>query len=212
MSNDALIARLSANLDPVSRRSALCEGALLLALGSIELALFVGVGLMRPDMGRMIGSSYMLWKLGSLALLVAISWVTAVNSFSPTASPRPGLATILAMAAVAMIVGVFVDPGLEAGTLLDRLSPSRGILCSLSIVVLSLPMAGVMGMLMRRGAPSQPEGSALAAGLAAGTWGAFVFAFCCPINDPLYVIVWYCVGCAGVAAAARWLLPRSFTL
>ena len=55
MSNDALINELTANLAPVERRSVLRETGFIVALGFVELALFLGVGLMRPDMGNAIG-------------------------------------------------------------------------------------------------------------------------------------------------------------
>lgn len=213
MSNDALILDLSANLAPVRRRSVPREAGLLLALGAIELGLFLGMGLMRPDMGAMIGSAYMLWKLGSLGLLAAVSSALAIRSFAPTAAPRRGMAMMLALSGLALLAGGFVGSGAEEGrSIVERLSPVHGMLCATAIVVLSLPMMAMLAVLMRRGAPAYPEGSALAVGVAAGTCGALVFAFCCPINDPLYIVVWYSAGCAAVTAIARWLLPRRFRL
>ncbi len=213
MLSDALILDLSANLTPVRRRRVLREAGLLVALGLTELVLFLGLGLMRPDMGRMIASPYMLWKLGSLAILAGVGCTVAIRSFSPLARPRRGLMVALAVAMAAVVGGAFVTPGGATGhTILERLAPVHGLLCALSIVILSMPMMAMLAVLMRSAAPTHPEGSALAAGFAAGTCGAFVFAFCCPINDPLYIVVWYSVGCAAVAATARWLLPRRFRL
>jgi hypothetical protein len=213
MSNDRLILNLSAGLAPVRRRSLLREYALLLALGATELGLLLGLGLMRPDMARMIGSPYMLWKLGSLAILAIVGCAVAIRSFSPTARPRRGLTAASLLAAAAMIGGALVVPdGETAHGLLDRLSPVHGLLCAFSIALLSTPMVAMLAVLMRGAAPTHPGASALAAGLAAGTCGAFVFAFCCPINDPLYIVVWYSAGCAAVIAAARWFLPRRFLL
>lgn len=212
MSNDALIADLSAGLSPVRRRSAWREVALLALLGGVEASLFLGLGLMRPDMGQMIGSAYMQWKLGSLALVAGMSFTTAIASLVPTASPRKGIMMAVALAAVAMIAGLFVAPVPPGGAMHMTIPQAYGPLCALSIILLSLPMLAGLAVLMRRGAPSHPEGSALAAGLAAGSWGALLFAFCCPANDPLYVIIWYAAGCAVVAAASRWLMPRGFRL
>jgi hypothetical protein len=42
MSNESLIVDLSSNLAPVQRRSMVREGGLVLALGAVELALFLG--------------------------------------------------------------------------------------------------------------------------------------------------------------------------
>jgi hypothetical protein len=212
-SNEALIRDLSAGLAPVKRRRASREAALLVALGAAELVLLLGAGLMRPDMGGMLASPYMLWKLGGLALLATAGSALAIRSFSPTARPRRGLMTLVGLAAAVIIGGAFVAPAGETGrTLLDRLSPAEGIVCALSIVVVAMPMMAMLGVLMRRAAPTHPEASALAVGFAASTCSAFIFAFCCRLNDPLYVIVWYSVACAAVTAMARWLLPRRFHL
>ncbi len=61
---------------------------------------------------------------------------------------------------------------------------------------------------MRRGAPTQPTRTAAAAGLAAAGFGAFVFAFHCPHDDPLYVAVWYGGAVLAVTGLARLILPR----
>jgi len=213
MSNESLIADLSSDLAPVQRRSMLREGGLVFALGAVELGLFLVLGVMRPDMHHMGGSPFLMWRVGSLGLLAVVACVLAIRSFSPTAQPRRGLMLASALAVAAIVGGAFVTPeGASERALLDRIDPASGMLCATSIFVLSLPIVALLGALMRRAAPTRPRLSALASGIAAGACGAFVFAFCCPFNDPLYVVVWYTVGCAAVAAAARWGLPRSFRL
>ncbi|TXC72221.1 DUF1109 domain-containing protein [Sphingomonas ginsenosidivorax] len=213
MLNDVFLDELASSLTPVRRRSVRRETGMLVGLGALELALFLGIGAMRPDMGQAIGLPFMWWKLGSLALIVAISVHTAVRSFSPTVSPRPGLILLTGVIGLAAIMGAVVSPGLSAGgTILERLSPAHGLVCMAAIVVLSLPMLGMLAILMRRGASTHAEGSALAVGVAGGSWGAFVFAFCCPANDPLYVLIWYCAGCAAVTLTSRLILPKYSTL
>jgi hypothetical protein len=213
MSNEALIFDLSSELAPVRRRSMMREGALVLALGMVELALFLAMGVMRPDMSHMAGSPYLIWRVGSLGVLAVVACLLAIRSYAPTARPRRGLMVASAVAIIAIVGGVFVTPeGMTERALLNRIDPAHGVMCATSIFVLSLPIVALLGALMRRAAPTQPRLSALASGIAAGACGAFVFAFCCPFNDPLYVVVWYSVGCAAVAAAARWRLPRRFRL
>jgi hypothetical protein len=213
MSNDALILDLAAGLAPVKRRSALRDGLWLLALAVIELVLLLSVGAMRPDMGRVILSPFMVWKIGSLALLAGLSCTMAMRSFAPPALPRRGLRIVLGLAGLAMIGGLFLASSVDRGrSLLDRLAPVHGLLCAVSIIVLSLPMMAVLAVLMRRAAPVHPGQSALASGFAASTCGALVFTICCPMNDPLYIVVWYSAGVAVVTALTRWLLPRRFRL
>ena len=55
MSSDALILDLSADLAKVRRRRQRREGILLLVLGATELGLLLGLGIMRSDMGVLIG-------------------------------------------------------------------------------------------------------------------------------------------------------------
>ena len=213
MSNESLIVDLSSDLAPVRRRNMVREGGLVLALGAVELALFLAMGMMRPDMSHMAGSPYLVWRVGSLGVLAVIACALAIRSFSPTARPRRGLMLACALAVVAIVGGAFVTPeGVSDRALLDRIDPASGVVCATSIFVLSLPIVALLGAQMRRAAPTQPRLSALASGIAAGACGAFVFAFCCPFNDPLYVVVWYSVGCAAVAGAARRRLPRRFRL
>ena len=213
MSNDALILDLAAGLAPVKRRSALRDGLWLLALAAIEAILLFSVGAIRPDMGRVILSSFMAWKIGSLALLAGLSCTVAMRSFAPPALPRRGLRIVLGVAGLAMIGGLFLASSVDRGrSLLDRLAPVHGLLCAVSIIVLSLPMMAMLAVLMRRAAPVHPGQSAVASGFAASTCGALVFTICCPMNDPLYIVVWYSAGVAFVTALTRWLLPRRFRL
>ncbi len=212
-SNDALILDLAARLAPVKRHSALRDGLWLLALAAVEILFILAAGAMRPDMGRMILSPYMIWKIGSLALLAGMSCTVAMRSFAPPVLPRRGLRIAFGLAGLAMIGGLFLASSADSSrSLLDRLAPAQGLLCAVSIIVLSLPMLAMLAVLMRRAAPVHPNQSALAAGFAASICGALVFTICCPMNDPLYIVVWYSGGVAVVAALARWLLPRRFRL
>ncbi|WP_242128053.1 DUF1109 domain-containing protein [Sphingobium sp. Sx8-8] len=212
-STDALILNLSSDLAPVRRRNMLREIALLVALGAAELGVILWTGAMRPDMGLVILSPYMIWKMGSLALLAGMTCTIAMRSLAPPASSRRGLMLALGTAALAIAGGLLVTSAADSGrSLLDRLSPVHGMLCATTITVLAMPMMAALGVLMRRAAPVRPKESALACGLAAATCAALIFTLCCPMNDPLYIAVWYSLGVTFVALAARWLLPRRFRL
>jgi len=212
-STEALIRDLSADLPPVKRRDVRREAGALLALGATELALILMTHGMRPDMGRVIVSPFMAWKIGCLAVLAGVGCTAAIRSFAPMTRPRRGLALTLGLAGLAIVSGAFVTPAADSSrALIDRLAPGSGMVCALAIVVLALPIMALMAVLMRRAAPVQPKRSALTAGLAASLCGALIFTACCPMNDPLYIIVWYSAGVAAVTAAARWLLPRRFRL
>lgn len=210
---DSLILNLSADLAPVKRRSVMGEALMLAALGATEVALILGLGLMRRDMRHAIEMPWMIWKIAGLAFLAVATCIIAVRSFSPPASPRGGLGLAAALAGLAIAGGVAVVPAADHGQpWLERLAPMHGMLCVASIIVLAMPLMAMLAALMRRAAPAHPKQSALASGLAASTLGALIFTLACPMSDPLYIIVWYSVAIGIVATAARWLLPRRFRL
>lgn len=212
ISTDALIRDLSTDLVPVKRRSAPREAAMLAALAGAEIALLVWAGVVRPDMAQVITAPFMLWKMGSLALLAGVSCALALRSLAPPAAPRRGL-LLIGLAALVIVGGMFVTPAADSGrSLLQRLAPVHGMICATAITVLSMPIMAAMAVLMRRAAPVRPRQAAFGCGLGAGTSSALIFTICCPMNDPFYIAVWYSVAVAAVALAARWLLPGRFRL
>ena len=208
MTSERLIDDLAAGLAPVRRRTDRRDAILIGLLGVIELSLFLMMGMARHDIMLAMKLPSFWWKLGSLGLLTVVGVVTAVRSFDPAASPRRGLRWIGWLAGLALLVGWVIDAGRGGGgALVARLAWRHGVDCVFAMAVLSIPMLIALGLLMRRGAPTDRAGSALAVGLAGAAWGAFVFVFQCPHDDPFYIAVWYGVGCGLVALAGRLLVP-----
>lgn len=208
MPNDRLIQDLVEDLRPVRPRSLLRDAVVLGVLCAAELAVFLAVGMARPDMPMAMEQPSFWWKLTSMGLIAMVGAAVALVSYDPTASPRRGLRWLVAIVVVALLGGWLVDAfqqGVPA--FLQRVNWRDGIQCVYKMVLLSLPAAGVLGYLMSRGAPTDARGSALSSGLAAAGWGAFVFVFACPFDDPLYVAIWYSVGCGLVTLTARVVLP-----
>jgi hypothetical protein len=148
------------------------------------------------------------WKLSSCGLIAFGGAVTAVWSFDPVASPLRGLRWLVLLVLLCIGAGWFVDAAQYGlAPLVGRLDWAEGLQCVYKMVALSVPPIVALGILMRRGAPTRPAATAWAVGIAAAGWGAFVFVFACPHDDPLYIVVWYVVGCGLVTLLARWLLP-----
>ena len=209
MAIDHLVDRLVSELTPVRRRTPWRDALVLAALCAVELGLFLSVGLMRPDLHMAMDLPSFWWKLASMGLIALVGGTVTILSFDPVASPRRGLRWLLAIVAIAVAAGWVIDasrdgwPGLAA-----RLNWRDGLTCVYQMVLLSVPPIVGLGLLMRRGAPTDVAGTALSAGVAGGAWGTFVFVFACPYDDPLYLAVWYTVGCGLVAVFARLVLPR----
>jgi hypothetical protein len=209
MRTDTLIDRLTNELKPVRRRAAWKDALALVVLCAVELGLFLVMGMARSDMPMAMHLPSFWWKLASLGLIGIVSGSVAIMSFDPVRSPRRGLRWIVALIAVCLASGWLLDASRDGlSPLISRLDWRDGLQCLYTMVILSIPAVIGLGLLMRRGAPTDRAGTALAAGLAGAAWGAFVFVFACPFDDPLYVAVWYSLGCGAVTVFARLTLPR----
>lgn len=208
MSTDRLLDDLVADLAPVRPRRPRRDLMLLVGVGVAELALFLLFGAARHDIMLAMKLPSFWWKVGSLGALSVVGAVTAVRSLDPSVSPRQGLRLFAALVGLVLVIGWVIDASEGSiATLSARLMWRHGIDCVFAMVVLSIPAIVALGILMRRGAPTDRHGSAMAAGAAGAAWGAFVFVFNCPHDDPFYIAVWYIVGCSIVMAAGRLLLP-----
>jgi hypothetical protein len=208
MTSERIVDELVAGLAPIRRRSTRREWLVLGAIGAVEIGLFLLLGAARRDMALAMHLPSFWWKLGSLAVLTVVAMITAVRSFDPAASPRRGMRWVFALIALTLIIGWLIDAASAgSGALIARLMWRHGVDCVFAMLVLSLPAILALGVLMRRGAPTDRRGSALAVGAASAAWGAFVFVFNCPHDDPLYIMVWYGLGCVVVTAIARLILP-----
>jgi len=209
MWNDPLIDRLASDLRPVRPRRPEADAIVCLLLCAIELGLFLALGMMRPDMPTAMALPSFWWKLGSVGLIALVGASVAILTLDPAASPRRGLRLLAAIAALSLALGGAIDVSRDGmPALAARLNWHDGLDCVCKMVALSVPAVIALSLLMRRGAPMDVQGTSLAAGIGAAAWGAFVFVFACPHDDPLYIAVWYAVGCGLVTALARLGLPR----
>ena len=206
---EQLIDNLANDVKPVHRRTAWSDARALIVLCAVELGLFLGMGMTRADMPTAMHLPSFWWKFASLGLIGIVSGTVTIMSLDPARSPRRGLRWIAALIAVCLLGGWLVDVSYEGfSPLVSRLHWVDGLECCYTIVALSVPAVIGLGLLMRRAAPTDHAGTALAAGLAAAAWGAFVFVFKCRFDDPLYVAVWFSLGCGIVTLFARCVLPR----
>ena len=218
MANDDLIDRLAAELRPVRAHSRRADAAVIGLVCIVELAMFFLAGMTRDSMPGMMPlplphmpmeQPSFWWKLVFLLALATFSGAAAIASLRPPATPRRAWPLIAAIVAASLAAGWAIDAAHgNAGSLLARLDWRNGLRCAAKMTMLSLPPLVALGVMMRRGAAIDAAATATVAGLAAAAWGAFVFVFACPSNDPFYIAVWYMLGCGAVTLAARLVLPR----
>lgn len=209
MNYDSLIDRLTEDLKPVRHRRSWVDMSIMAVVSVVELALLFAVGVAHLSMHRMMTQPTLWWRLASLGLISLLSGVLAIRSFDPAYSPKAALRWLALIVAICLASAALMG-GTAGGpaSIVRRLNWTSGVQCAYKIVLLSIPPLIGLAMLGRRGAPTDMRRTPLLIGLAAAAWGAFVFVFACPFNDPLYIAVWYSVGCGFVMALARLILPR----
>ncbi|HQT89529.1 MAG: hypothetical protein B7Z58_14845 [Acidiphilium sp. 37-64-53] len=208
MNFETLIDSLAADLKPVRRRSTRRDALAIGAICLVELALFLVMGMARPDMPAEMMRMSLWWRLSNLGVITLCATGATILSFDPIHSPKRALRWVVGLVVCALAFGGAVGAGHHsAETIVQRLDWTDGVECVGKIVLLSIPPLIGLGLLMRRGAAIDAPRTAILIGLAASAWGAFVFVFACPFNDPLYIAFWYVIGGGIVTLASRLILP-----
>jgi|SRR5215469_20016 len=209
MKLDSLIERLAEDLAPVRPRRFWVDASIIALIAALELPLLFAVGNAQPGMRRMLTEPTMGWRLGSLGLIALVSGFLAIRSFYPTYSAQRPLRWLTLIIAICVAYGmVMAGSPASVASVIHRLNWPSGVDCAFKIVLLSIPPLIGLAVLGRSGAPTDLRRTPLLIGVAAAAWGAFVFVFDCPFDDPLYILVWYGLGCGIVMLLARLLLPR----
>lgn len=209
MKLESLIEQLAEDLVRVRPRSLWADISIMALIAAAELALLFAIGVAHADLRRLLTQPTTGWRIASLGLISSLSGFIAIRSLDPTYSAKGSLRWLALIIAICLAYGMVtggLPPGLSA--IIHRLDWTSGAQCACKIVLLSVPPLIGLTVLARRGAPTDMRRTPLLIGLAAAAWGAFVFEFACPFDDPLYIVVWYGVGCGVVALIARLLLPR----
>lgn len=209
MGTDSLLDALAQDLAPVRRRSMSRDLLILGALATAEVALSLMLSGLRPDWRAAAETPIFWWKAIGVGVLSVIGVTAALRSFAAESSPRGGLRLFAAALSVVLALGVGLTMGDASRVgLIARLDWRHGVGCLIHTTVLALPMLAAFVWLARRGAPTDPSGTALATGAAAAAWGTFVFTLSCRSDDPFYVIFWYLLGCGTLTLVARVAVVR----
>lgn len=139
----------------------------------------------------------------ALALALAAGWLTARLSRPAAPIHRPQRAVlfvVLTMVALGAAT-VISQPASERQQALLGNSWSS---CPWNVLALSLPALAASLWAVRGLAPTRPRAAGFAAGLMAGSLGAFGYALSCSEASAAFVAVWYTLGIAltGVVGAA----------
>lgn len=208
MKTGALIDDLAERAAPVSAGRA----ARILALGAgggalvsfAAMVLWLGI---RPDMAdAMATGAYWMKFFYTLLFAVAGFWTIERLARPGTSSRRQMILEALPFACMALLALVRLALVPAAMRMPMAMGHSSHV-CPWRIVILALPVFAGTFWSLRKLAPTRPAISGLAAGLAAGALGAFIYAFHCDESAAAFVALWYTLG-IGLVGLAGALLGR----
>jgi hypothetical protein len=171
------------------------------------LLMLIGLG-PRPDLPQAAAPPMFWVKAGYAFVLAAIGLWAAARAARPASAAERCLLWLLAPLAAAAI--------LAALQLATAPPPMRGPLvmggsatiCPWLIVLLSIAPFGGLVWAMRGLAPTRLTLAGAAAGLAAGSAGAFVYAMHCTESGAPFLALWYTLGVVIVGLAGAGLGSR----
>jgi hypothetical protein len=194
---DDLIARLSADLQPIAPRALERRLGLALMLGLVGTIL-VGPLVLDLLVGRPFGGAWgnpMFW--GKLAYTVGLG---ALGLVAVPALSRPDRRLMWPLLAALGLVLIALATGsamwMQADWALPMLMGGTALVCPWLIILTAAPLLAVLLTAMRRFAPASPTLAGLAAGLLAGGFGAAAYAFYCGETSMMFMAVWYSLGVA----------------
>lgn len=203
-----LIAGLVDDLKPTSPlrfswgvAAALAALVLTIALAALGFGVRADVVAGHPhSMFILAGGIFLLLGIASMAAAVAMS--------SPrVGSGRNGWGWAAAAASLLPLSAIIVAL-LDGPSAWRASEPGHGLVCLGLSVALSLLVAVVLTLWLRRGAPASPERAGLLTGIVAGAAGVLAFGFVCPINSIMHIGLWHGLA-VSVCALAGWLVvPR----
>ena len=188
-----LIARLSADLKPVRPMAMqrLLIGALLASgiLAVVAMLMLLG---MRPDMPT-AAVTMIYWSKFTYTLALALLGLAATLVLA-----RPGGRTRWPwLTAVGLLAVLLVLATIQLARTDDMMPMIMGssIIRSLTYIpVLSLPVLLASILALRRMAPTKPALAGFAAGIMAGSTGAWIYAFACTETGMMFLALWYTLG------------------
>jgi hypothetical protein len=199
MKTDDLIAALSADLEPVSRRAVGQTLVTGLAAGAvISLALMLLWLGPRPDMMPAMTTPMFWMKLVYALSIAAFGFVLVDRLARPGGDGGAWGVLIFAPLAVIVVMALYRYFATPDASRMALLMGSSWRVCAPSILILSLPVFVGVFWSLRTLAPTRLVLAGATAGVLAGSLGTFIYAFHCTESAAPFVAVWYTLGIAAV--------------
>jgi hypothetical protein len=200
METDQLIRTLAADNAHHARPVGLVLALALLAAAPVSLVMFFAALGVRPDaMTAMHNPFFDLKFLVTLAL--AISAIAVSLHLSRPEAALRGWAWLLVIPLGLLAVGIGCEMMLpQRLPMMTRLIGHNSRVCMTAIPLLSLPVLAAALIGLRHGAPARPALAGAVAGMLSAGLAATLYAAHCTDDSPLFVVTWYTIATALVAA------------
>jgi hypothetical protein len=200
METDQLIRTLAADNAHRARPVGFVLALSLLAAAPVSVAIFMAVLGVRPDVMTAMHNPFFDLKF-VVTLAMAISAIAVSLHLSrPEVSLRGwGWLLLIPLGFLAAgICGEMMMP--QRLPMMTRLIGSNSLACMMAIPLLSLPLLAAALIGLRHGAPARPAVAGAVAGLLSAGLAATLYASHCTDDSPLFVVTWYSIATAFVAA------------
>jgi len=174
-------------------------------IGAIVFAEMLGV---RDDVGEAMRTVRFPFKF-VVTIALAIAGLSLVSSLERPGANARAAARLLIIPAMligsAVLLELMVVP---SSGWAPRMIGSNAMICLSAIPTIAIAPLVTVLIAMRHAAPTAPARAGAAAGLLAAGVAATLYASHCTDDSPLFVVIWYSIAIALVAAAGAWLGPR----
>ena len=200
MKTEQLIRTLAADNAHRARPVGLVLALALLAAMPVAVAMFLaGLGV-RPDVMTAMHNPFFNLKFVETLALAVSAIVVSLHLSRPEASVK-GWGWLLLIPVGILAGGIAVEMMMpQKVPMMTRLVGSNSRVCLTAIPLMSLPLLAAALIGLRHGAPTRPAIAGAIAGLLSAGLAATLYASHCTDDSPLFVVTWYTIATALVAA------------
>ena len=200
METDQLIRTLAADNAEPARPVGFVLALALVAAAPVSVLVFVATLGVRPDVMTAMHNPFFDLKFAVTLALAISAIVLSLHLSRPEALLR-GWALLLLVPAGILAAGIGGEMMMpQRLPMMTRLIGSNSRACMTAIPLLSLPLLAGALIGLRRGAPTRPAVAGAVAGMLSAGLAATLYASHCTDDSPLFVMTWYSIATALVAA------------
>jgi hypothetical protein len=200
METDQLIRTLAADNAHRARPVGFVLALSLLAAAPVSVAIFMMALGVRPDVMTAMHNPFFDLKF-AVTLAMAISAITVSLHLSRPEVSLRGWGWLLLIPFGFLIAGISGEMMMpQRLPMMTRLIGTNSRACMMSISVMALPLLAAALIGLRHGAPARPAVAGAVAGLLSAGLAATLYASHCTDDSPLFVVTWYSIATAFVAA------------